>query len=312
MIKHITPRVSIGLPVYNGEQFLRRALDCLLTQEYTDFELIISDNGSTDATEKICKEYAARDPRIHYVRQEQNLGSHENFNFVLREARGEYFMWAAVDDQWATSFISSLLERLDRNPDASLAFCPYQLVQEETGNVLEGIWKYTYEDPRLLSRLIKFTWQYRDTCIYGLIRRKYMNDVRFKAWAWINAATPYNIAYPIIYLLLSRGNYLLAGEKPLWYKSVRTTYWHSTPFMAKPLLGYLAHIIRKINLFIRSASYIYRGSNSAWLVLLMLPVLLGRFFVDCITPVLAAFKIWRSGRKISQLSPHEIWRLGVR
>jgi glycosyltransferase involved in cell wall biosynthesis len=312
MMKHATPLVSIGMPVFNGEQFLRRALDSLLAQDYTDFELIISDNGSTDGTEKICREYTSHDHRIRYIRQGNNLGSLENFNFVLREAQGEYFMWAAVDDQWEASFIRSLLESLARNPEAALAFCPYQLVQEETGSVLEGIWKYTYEDQRPLFRLIKFTWRYRDTCIYGLMRRKLMSDVRFTPWAWINASTPYNMAYPMIYLILSRGNFLLVGDKPLWYKSVRTTHWHSTPFLAKPLFGYLAHVLRKINLFVRSASYIYRGSKSVWLVLLLLPVLLGRFFVDCSTPIFAAIKIWRSGGKISQLSPHEIWRLGVR
>jgi glycosyltransferase involved in cell wall biosynthesis len=102
------PQVSIGMPVYNGAKFIREALDSLLAQTFTDFELIISDNASTDETEKICREYAAKDDRIRYVKQVANLGAVANFQFVLYEALGEYFMWAAADDIWADNWIKEL------------------------------------------------------------------------------------------------------------------------------------------------------------------------------------------------------------
>ncbi len=104
-----SPQVSIGMPVYNGEPFIREALDSLLAQTFTNFELIISDNGSTDATEAICKEYAEKDVRIRYVRQGENRGAVANFWFVLNEAVGEYFMWAAADDRWDHEWINTLL-----------------------------------------------------------------------------------------------------------------------------------------------------------------------------------------------------------
>jgi glycosyltransferase involved in cell wall biosynthesis len=312
MAKHIVPLVSIGLPVFNGEQYLRRALDSLLAQNHTDFELIISDNGSTDETEMICKDYASRDHRIRYIRQAYNLGSHENFNFVLRESRGAYFMWAAADDLWDREFISSLLKSLENNADAIGAFCPYQLVEAETGTVLDGLWKINYEGQRAFIRLLKFIWTYRDTCIYGLMRGQASKDLKFQPWAWINSRTPYNVAYPLVYYLLSKGNFLLVGEKPLWFKSVTISQGHSAPFMSNPVLAYWAHIIRKINLFLRSLNHIYHGSTSVSLALVMIPFLLLRFLVDCIAPVYAAVRIWLSGKKISQLSPHEIWRFGVR
>ena len=104
-----SPKVSIGMPVYNGELFIREALDSLLAQTFTDFELIISDNCSTDGTEAICREYADKDSRIRYVRQAENRGATANFKFVLDEAVGEYFMWAAADDVWDKSWIESLL-----------------------------------------------------------------------------------------------------------------------------------------------------------------------------------------------------------
>lgn len=307
-----TPIVSIGLPVFNGEKFLIRALDSLLAQDHTDFELIISDNGSTDGTEKICKDYASRDHRIRYVRQAHNLGSHENFNFVLHESRGDYFMWAAADDLWDADFIRSLLKSLENNSDAIGAFCPYQLVEAETETVIDGFWKCNYENKHAFIRLVKFVWYYRDTCIYGLLRRQGLNDLKFRPWAGINSSTPYNVAYPLVYYLISKGNFLFVGERPLWFKSVTISHGHSAPFMNNPLLAYLAHIIRKINLFLRSLSHIYRGSESVVLTFVMIPLLSLRLLIDCITPVYAAVRIWLSGKKISQLSPHEIWRLGVR
>ena len=103
------PSVSIGMPVFNGETFIRVALDSLLTQTFTDFELIISDNASTDSTEAISRSYAERDARIRYVRQSENMGALKNFQFLLEEAVGEYFMWAAVDDVWDKKWIEVLL-----------------------------------------------------------------------------------------------------------------------------------------------------------------------------------------------------------
>ena len=95
-----SPTVSIGMPVYNGEKYIREALDSLLAQIFTNFELIISDNASTDNTEAICREYAARDPRIRHVRQSESRGATANFQPVLDKARGAYFMWAAADNRW--------------------------------------------------------------------------------------------------------------------------------------------------------------------------------------------------------------------
>jgi glycosyltransferase involved in cell wall biosynthesis len=117
------PLVSIGMPVYNGERYIRKALDSLLAQDYENFELIISDNASTDKTLRICGEYAARDKRISIQVNSCNVGSPKNFRAVLNYAQGEYFMWAAVDDYWLSDFVSSLVEELNRHPEAGVAMC---------------------------------------------------------------------------------------------------------------------------------------------------------------------------------------------
>jgi glycosyltransferase involved in cell wall biosynthesis len=110
-------RVTIGVPVYNGASTLRPVLDSILAQSYRNLKIVISDNASTDATETICREFAARDPRILYVRQPSNIGPDANFAFVLDQAGTEYFMWTAADDIRSADFVEENLRFLDSHPD---------------------------------------------------------------------------------------------------------------------------------------------------------------------------------------------------
>jgi glycosyltransferase involved in cell wall biosynthesis len=129
------PKVSIGLPVYNGEKFVAAALDSLLAQTFPDFELIISDNASTDRTSEICREYAGRDMRIRYVRHEVNGGAPWNFNEAFRLARGQYFKWHAADDLCAPTFLERCVAVL--NADPSIALCyPRTMVIDTDANPL--------------------------------------------------------------------------------------------------------------------------------------------------------------------------------
>jgi glycosyltransferase involved in cell wall biosynthesis len=121
-----SPTVSLGLPVYNGQQFLRDALDSVLAQTFDDFELIILDNASTDNTEIICREYAARDRRIRYYRRDRNIGAARNFNQCVHLANGRYFKWVAHDDICAPTFLQECTDVLDR--DESIVLC-YPLTQ---------------------------------------------------------------------------------------------------------------------------------------------------------------------------------------
>jgi glycosyltransferase involved in cell wall biosynthesis len=111
------PMVTIGMPVFNGAMYLRDALNSILAQTYPNFELVISDNCSTDGTAEICKEYVQKDTRIRYVRQHSNIGPSLNFKFVLNQARGSYFTWAAADDVRSPDFLESNVRFLQTNPD---------------------------------------------------------------------------------------------------------------------------------------------------------------------------------------------------
>jgi len=115
-----TPTVTVALPVYNGEDYLEEALDGLLAQTFTDFELVISDNASTDRTAEICREYAERDPRIRYVRQSTNVGAVPNHNLLLPLARGRYFKWVGHDDVYEPRLLERSLEAIEAHPEAVL------------------------------------------------------------------------------------------------------------------------------------------------------------------------------------------------
>jgi glycosyltransferase involved in cell wall biosynthesis len=133
------PRLSIGLPVYNGERYVAQAIDSLLAQTFRDFALIISDNGSTDWTEAICRSYAQRDARVQYHRSDQNRGAAWNFNRVFRLASSPWFKWAAYDDLCAPDFVARCLDLLDRKPRAIVAY-PQSYIVDDEGKVT-GIYR---------------------------------------------------------------------------------------------------------------------------------------------------------------------------
>lgn len=172
-----TPRVSIGMPVYNGERLVRRALESLLAQSFTDFELIICDNGSTDETQGICLEYASKDQRIRYYRNDIQIPPISNFNRVLSYATGEYFMWAAHDDKWAPSFVEYLVQMLDDNPRAVLAFSHFANIGDD--NKLMRSFRENWKDVFSRSKFWQFAFMtlsdelmtQKANHIYGLIRR---------------------------------------------------------------------------------------------------------------------------------------------
>jgi glycosyltransferase involved in cell wall biosynthesis len=118
----MTPRVSLSLPVYNGEPYLEQAIRSILEQDFTDFELVITDNASTDRTEEICRGFAGQDRRIRYLRNARNLGAAANFNLGFANTGGEYFKWCAADDLLSPNYLGECVRALDANPRAAVAY----------------------------------------------------------------------------------------------------------------------------------------------------------------------------------------------
>lgn len=116
------PSVSIGLPVYNGEKYINEAIESILNQTFEDFELVISDNASTDRTEEICKKFAAQDSRIRYYRNDENLGLARNHNLTFELSTGKYFKWMHYDDLLAPDYLEKCVQVLNEFPSIILCY----------------------------------------------------------------------------------------------------------------------------------------------------------------------------------------------
>lgn len=173
MCIHKNPRLSIGMPVYNGEKFIRAALDSLLTQTFVDFELIISDNASTDRTQEICEAYAAVDARIRYYRQPQNVGAAMNFNKTVELASGEYFKWSAHDDVLAPDYLQRCVEALDQNPDVVICHSKTRFIDENGEPIRDYEVTLRTDSPRPQDRFHDLLWvPHQCYPVFGVMRRE--------------------------------------------------------------------------------------------------------------------------------------------
>ncbi len=145
-LSHEKIRVSIGMPVFNGEKYIKNALDSIINQTYANFEVIISDNASTDGTSQICQDYALKDDRIRYYRNDKNIGAPKNYNKVFYLSNHEYFKWAAYDDVLAPEFLRKCINVLDN--DRSIVGCHCKTGRiDQNGNFLG------YYNKRLLEKI---------------------------------------------------------------------------------------------------------------------------------------------------------------
>ena len=176
------PRVTIGLAVYNGERFLEQTLDSLLEQSYADFELIISDNASTDRTEEICRVYTVKERRIRYSRNEENRGYAWNYNHLFALSTGEYFKWATADDVCKPDYLVRCVDVLDSDPSIVLAYPKTRFI-DETGKLLETTdsdWNLQSESAQERLRFVLYADGWVNS-ILGLIRSNALSKTRLLA-----------------------------------------------------------------------------------------------------------------------------------
>lgn len=172
-----TPLVSIGIPIFNEEVFLSQSLMSLLAQDYSNLELYISDNASTDGTEKICRQIATLDGRVTYERRVQNQGAVSNFRQVLSCAKGKYFMWASGHDLWQPNYVSECVKLLEQEPEAVIAFGSTNWV-DSAGNFMTR--RSGWTDTRSMDNVARFhtlLWGNMHP-ILGLIRVDALNKTR--------------------------------------------------------------------------------------------------------------------------------------
>lgn len=173
------PEVSVGMPVYNGERYLAEAVESILGQTFSDFELIISDNASTDGTAKICEELVGRDSRIRYARQEVNIGLWANWDFVAHAARGTYFKWASANDRCDRMMLERCVKVLQHEDDAVLCYGRTCFIDGQ-GNET-GLYEYdfSFHQDRPSERFISVRDRMiRNNAFQGLIRLQLLRQTR--------------------------------------------------------------------------------------------------------------------------------------
>ena len=219
------PGISIGLPVYNGEKFLQKRIESILNQTFQDFEIIISDNASTDSTEDICLQIKNKDKRIQYHKQLHNIGGMSNFSFVLNKAKHEFFVWAAVDDEWHTEFLKKNYEFLKLEKDFVGCVTKEDFINSKDDEINTRNFSKTRKNlrnkiyskrPNLYPIKGKYYKKIRDilkskssNMLYGLMRTKHLQksmiNERFLGDEW-----------PIMFNIVKYGNYNEIDEKMLF------------------------------------------------------------------------------------------------
>lgn len=171
------PRVSIGVPVYNGERFLRTALTSLLAQTYRNLEIVISDNASTDGTEAICREFVAADPRVRYSRASRNRGLVWNHRRALAMARGTFFMFAPHDDWFAPGYVERCVSVLESHPEVAYVHAETILVDEEGSEIGHEIARQRLADPSPSTRFWDILVVQGGVNWYGMTRRELFHRI---------------------------------------------------------------------------------------------------------------------------------------
>lgn len=176
-------RITVGMTAYNSEKFVEDSIKSLLAQTTPDINIVISDDASVDGTEDACRRAMATDPRVHYIRQERNLGPRANFEFVFRQCDTEYFMWASHDDVWSPTFVEDCMAELDANPDCGFVITRW-IVESRTIPFLRRYFLPDMDfvtDRDSIRRMMSFTSlpfsSFKDNLTYGIWRQQALSRV---------------------------------------------------------------------------------------------------------------------------------------
>jgi|SRR5690606_13819867 len=291
-----TKKITIGMPVFNDRMFVEESILSILNQKFTDFQLIISDDGSTDGSEEICRNYEKKDNRIKYIRQPRNLGISKNMEFLLSQANTPYFMWAGDDDLWSPDFCALLIKKLENNRKASAAFCQYDWIDEE-GKKYKESRNFDYSDPTPFNRLKKLITTPDDGFGYGIFRTKMISNVSFPVWWWPNKKSAYNNIYPTLCFYLAKGEYIHLSQDSLFFKRVKTekNTHHLISGQGNAIKETLAYIIRRFNLVVFSSKQIRKASSAKLAIQTFFLLFHYWFIISSFRQIqLAARSFWRN------------------
>lgn len=206
------PLVTVGIPTYNRPAGLERTLQCILNQSYANLEIIVSDNCSTDREVlPVLQKYAAQDSRVKYFVQEENRSIVPNFQFLLDQAKGDYFMWAADDDNWDSNFIEVCVNGLQHNPDVVLCMADLKLVMAD-GTSVDSKLNRSFMQKNLFLRCFNFVKSKGENKYFfcGLYRTALIKNIHFN--------NNWGGDHLFIYEALTKGKFLyIPGQSVFYY-----------------------------------------------------------------------------------------------
>ena len=254
--------ITIGMPVFNDVRFINETLNSLLCQTFSDFILIISDDGSTDGSGDICQNFAEKDKRIKYIKQPATIGISRNMSFLLSQATTEYFMWAADDDLYAPDFIEKLIGLLKTSVNAISAFCSFAII-DDNGNIKSRKEDYDYSNNNSIKRLKYFIKNSNDKFGYGIFVLEKIKKVKFPIWWWPNKNCPLNNIFPSLCFYLVKGDYAHYYGNPLFFKREKSKVSsnYNTPYSTNGIKDTFAFILRRLYLVFFSSKMIYKGGG---------------------------------------------------
>lgn len=262
----MNPLVTIGVPTFRRPELLTRTLECIARQEYPNIEVLIADNApEPNEAERVAASFRGRLSNLRYHRHEENIGAIANFFYLLREARGEYFMWLADDDEISPDYVATLAGLLTTNLDASTAAGHWMLMRNER----EGTLMPTAAFPQTsrLARAVSFIWRSDDAFFYALHRTAYLRQASFRGYWWPNRRVLLNWAYVFLLDMVLRGRVLLA-EKPS-VQFINHDYTAKTYIAPRqPVADAFARVVRRLNVH-----WLYWEKCAKFLNPLFLPVL---------------------------------------
>ncbi|HAN79146.1 MAG TPA: hypothetical protein DCQ31_15960 [Bacteroidales bacterium] len=234
------PLVSVGIPTYNRPEGLRRTLECITGQTYKNLEIIVSDNCSPDSNvTDVINEFTKKDPRVRAYRQVENIGAAENFKFVLQKATGEYFMWAADDDEWKPEFITTTAHFLINNSEyvAVSTEAQYTAENEILPFFAEGTPFYSFYSENTLERLQFVLKNNYGNLIYGMYRTSVLHS--------ISLIFAYN-EIPFFMQIFEKGNWIVLPIIGLFKNTNRNTYLQAKWEMQGGKLQYSGSVFKHI------------------------------------------------------------------
>lgn len=241
----MTPLVTIGIPTLNRPRLLERALTSVARQSYPNLEVLVADNAGRDnEAAHVVDSFRNSIPRLAYFRHASNIGAINNFFFLLRSAQGRYFMWLADDDEISASYVSGLVDLLERNSNAASAAGNWMLMSSEQDGVLMPT--SNYPQSSVLARALRFIWKSDDAFFYGLHRTDLLRQASFKGYWWPNQLVLMNWAYVFLLDMVLSGPILIAEDRSVQF--INHDYTSKIYIRAKPLaVNVFMYLLRRIN-----------------------------------------------------------------